>query len=103
MKLMFSTQLNYYRSIPIETNEGVVSRSWLGTPTGTVDATTYPASSRRMQEIYGQRLNQMVNLITYDDVLKVNDRVDVRGQTYEVVGIMQYSSHNELDLELVQA
>lgn len=99
--LRYDRPYTYYHPRIEVTDEGSRFETYEGLPALTARMTVYPASSRRMLEIYGPRLNQMLNAITFNSEIKIGDGVCVESDDpdHKVVGRRVYSQHYELDLE----
>lgn len=68
---------------------------------GSIVATVYPAASRRMTELYGNRVQQMLSALTEDREIQMGDALSIyqADPDFKVVGRSIYSEHVELDLE----
>ena len=93
----------YRRAPPTEvvTDEGSRFEEYL--PETAVDfvATIYPASGKRVLEVYGHRSQEMLTALTVDGNVRKGDAVFIGPDVYKVVHCAVYSRHFELDLERI--
>lgn len=64
-------------------------------------ATVYPATGKRVLEVYGVRTQRMLNALTVDSNVAEGDAVFIGAEAYKVINRADYSRHSELDLELM--
>ena len=70
-----------------------------------IQAYIYPASGKLQAEIYGERLNYIMNML-YDDNIELNegDGICFKARAtdkpdYKIISIKEYTSHKLLELE----
>lgn len=97
--LNFAKTYPVYGTVKTVNDEGTKIERY--EPKGSIRATVYPASSRRMTEVYGNRLQSMLSALTEDETIQPGDALSVYQDDpdFKVVGKSIYSRHVELDLE----
>lgn len=69
---------------------------------GTVTGQLAPVRDSTSLEIYGNRVEQMYNLLcTKAADLQINDKVKVNGEDYNVIAVMPYTGHFTATIERV--
>lgn len=69
---------------------------------GTVTGQLAPVRDSTSLEIYGNRVEQMYNLLcTKAADLQINDKVKVNGEDYKVIAVMPYTGHFTATIERV--
>ena len=97
-------QLKLHKFISIKDNEGGVSESF--SPSFVfIDAELWPATNRRQSELYGLRVNDIMNMLYQgDDVIDVNDGICFYTQEkpdYRVISKKSYTSHQVFEIERI--
>lgn len=81
-----------------EDNEGGKYATY--TESGTINAYIYPASGRVQAEMYGEKLNYILNMLYDEDIEITEDDVIVYNNAdYKVISIKNYTSHKLMELE----
>ena len=67
-----------------------------------IQANIYPASGKLQAEVYGERLNYILNML-YDGSTVINegDCIVVNGNDYKVISIKNYTQHKFIELEKI--
>ena len=66
-------------------------------------ANIYPSSGKLQAELYGLRLNYIMNMLIYNSYnIKETDVVYVDGYRYKVISIKKYSNHSLCEVEKCQ-
>lgn len=68
----------------------------------TINAYIYPASGKVQAEMYGERLNYILNML-YDEDTEITegDVIVYNNADYKVISIKSYSSHKLMELEKI--
>lgn len=63
-------------------------------PGGTINCMFTPISDEATIQTYGEKVNDMLQAIIYDDTaIEAHDQVEIAGTKYEFVSIKQYPSY----------
>lgn len=95
-------KVKLYKFRKIKDNEGGVSESF--SPSFCIiDVELYPATNKRQTEIYGIRVNDILNMLYQGESnIDVNDGISVYDQEkpdYRVISKKSYTSHQLLEIE----
>lgn len=84
----------------IEDDEGGKYPSYLE-PTD-IQAYIYPASGKVQAEMYGERLNYIMNML-YDGDIEITegDAIVYNNADYKVISIKQFSNHKLIEIEKI--
>lgn len=67
-----------------------------------IQANIYPASGKLQAEIYGERLNYILNMLfSGPQAINEGDCIVVNGEDYKVISIKNYTQHKLIELEKI--
>ena len=98
--LRFCREVSFYKYVNSINDEGSLF-SGLDEKENKMIATIYPASNKLYGEIYGQRIENILSVITENKEITINDGIKIDYSIYRVVSIKEYSKHRELLVEKI--
>lgn len=95
-------QVKLYKFSKVKDNEGGVS-SGFSPSFCFIDVELYPATNKRQTEIYGIRVNDILNMLYQGETnIDVNDGISVYTQEkpdYRVISKKSYTNHHLIEIE----
>ena len=97
-------QLKLHKFTKVKDNEGGVSEGFAPSFV-LINAEIWPATNKRQSELYGLRVNDILNMLYQDETnIEVNDGICVYSQEkpdYRVISKKSYTSHQVFEIERI--